>query len=92
MIYRGFFFASVPGSPSRVMIPLYEAYRKTSLVNCLQESYKNVTKRSNFIYTAPQFSDRKILTASLSALVTIQSLTGKGCLSELLYKESPKSM
>lgn len=71
----------VPGSPSRVMIPLYKAYRKTSLVDCLQESYKNVTKRSNFIYTAQQFSDVKFLAASLSALVTIQKLAEKGYLS-----------
>ena len=74
------------------MIPLYKAYRKTSLVDCLQESYKNVTKRSNFIYTTQQFSNVKFLMVSLLALVTIQRLTEKGCLSELLYKESPKSM
>jgi len=63
------------------MIPLYKAYRKTSLVDCLQESYKNVTKRSNFSYTTQQFRDVEFLTASLSALVTIQSLTEQGCLS-----------
>lgn len=55
MIYRGF-FVLVPGTPSRVMIPLYRANRKTSLVDCLEESYKNVTKRSNSIYPTQQFS------------------------------------
>lgn len=50
------------------MIPLYKAYRKTSLVDCLQESYKNVIKRSNFIYTTQQFSDVKFLAASLISL------------------------
>lgn len=38
------------------MIPLHTANRKTSLLDCFQESYKNVTKRSNFIYPTQQFS------------------------------------
>lgn len=55
MIYRGP-FVLIPGTPSGVMIPLYAADRNTSLADCLQESYKNVTKRSNFIYPTQQFS------------------------------------
>lgn len=66
MIYRGF-FVLVSGTPSRVMIPLYTANRKTSLVDCLQETYKNVTKRSNFIHPTQQLSREVSNGTSLSS-------------------------
>lgn len=49
------------------MIPLYTANRKTSLADGLQESHKNVTKRSNFIYPTQQLGREVSNGTSLSS-------------------------